>query len=132
MEVLKKIGWWTYAVLATILTLGVFPRFHWVTIQKRKTGGMRAGAFGCVYLYVKADERFPGTFDLRVKGMLTEQVFPLEKIAYVEREPGKLRIESSGGRVGTVQSWNTRPLVEYVTAHSLGYWRSQREGTGRS
>ena len=121
MEVLRKIGWWSYAVLATILTLGVFPRFHWVTVQKR-TAGMRAGRFGCTYLYVKADERFPGTFDLRVKGLFTEQVVALEKIAYVDRAPGRLLIESSGGRVAVVQAWHTRPLVDYVTAHVRGYW----------
>jgi len=122
-DVMKKIGWWTYAVLATILTLGVFPRFHWVTLQKQKTGGVRAGKFGCVYIYVKDGP--PGYRTLSVRKLLTEQSFPLDKIAYADREPGKVRIESSGGQIAWVQSWHSRAVVEFILAQTREHWKNR-------
>src|ERR1700749_400158 len=51
MQVLKKVGWYLYAVLATVLTLGVFIRFHLVTVRMNRLGGLRAGGLGGAHVY---------------------------------------------------------------------------------
>jgi hypothetical protein len=38
MKALKTAGWYFYATLVTILTLGVFIRFHLITVRKRTLG----------------------------------------------------------------------------------------------
>ena len=51
MQVLKQVGWYLYAVLATVLTLGVFIRFHLVTVRMNQLGGLRAGGLGGAHVY---------------------------------------------------------------------------------
>lgn len=112
MLVLKQIGWWVYAVLMTILTLGVFVRFHLVTKQLRELGGVRAGMFGCtlvIYGYLDR-EHF-----LAIRRWWGQDQIPLKQVASVGTMPiATITIETTGGKAPRIMAWSLAEVENYI------------------
>lgn len=127
---LKKIGWYAYAALATILTLGVFPRFHLITVRKRTLGGVRAGNFGCIHVYV-ADgptepDGWPTYSHLVIQKMFSMTELDLNKIAYINRKPIVVSVESTGGKIVSIATLQARKLETFLTLKCRIYWKTGR------
>jgi hypothetical protein len=116
MSVLKQIGWYTYAVLITVLTLGVFLRFHLITVRKRTLGGVRAGTYGCVHVY---REDLSNVSFVVVSGMVSKKRYPVSKVSYAETGVFKVRLSTSGSRRGgdrKINTWQTRTVATFINA----------------
>lgn len=120
MFILQKTGWYLYAALITVLTLGIYPRFHLITIRKTIIGGVRAGNFGCTHVYLDT-----GGKHLVISRMFSRQYMPLAAIAYVNKHPISVQLESSGGKRVNIATVQARQLEEYITLQSRIYWKTQ-------
>lgn len=114
-QLLKAAGWWAYAVLVAVLTLGLFIRFHLVTVRKRTLGGVRAGVYGGTHVYF---ERNPATGVpfLVIGTWHGKKRYPVNRIAYADTGPLTVSLESSGGKRSKLATWQTRTVAEFVNA----------------
>jgi hypothetical protein len=113
MNTLKAIGWYLYAVLATILTLGIFIRFHLVTVRERTLGGIRAGFWGGTHLY--REDKF-----LVVSKMLGKKRYPVVQISYADTGVLNVSLATSGSRnkraSRKINTWMTRSVAAFINA----------------
>jgi hypothetical protein len=119
MTILKQTGWYAYAALATILTIGGFLRFHLVTVRIRKIGGVRAGTYGGTHVY-----REKGSLSLTDYLVISKWHgkgrYPVRKIAYAQTGITNVRVESSGGQVTKLRTWQTRTVAAYINNQVAG------------
>jgi len=111
MKVLKAIGWYFYAVLVTILTLGGFLRFHLITVRRRTLGGVRAGTFGGIQIFRDADKF------LTVSRWRGKQRYPLNQISYAETGILSVGVDTSGSRPrkgNKFATWQTRTVADFI------------------
>ncbi len=127
MNILKQAGWYTYAALATILSMGIYPRFHLITVRKRTMGGVRAGRAGWIHVHLDPEFHY-----LVISGLFTKQHLPLDRIAYVEKQPMAVKIESTGGKTVNVFCTQPKVLERFVTTYVLKYFAGQRRATGQA
>ena len=106
MKALKTAGWYFYASLVSILTLGLFIRFHLITVRKR-TLGVRAGVLGCTHVQRGAEFLIISTWHGKKR-------FPANRIAYAQTGPLRVKLESSGGKTAALRTWQTRTVADYI------------------
>lgn len=107
MNALKAIAWYTYAVLATVLTIGLFIRFHLITVRKRELSGVRAGAYGCTHIY--REDKF-----VVVSTWHGKSRYPVSQISYAATGPLRVKLQSTGGLMGKLATWQTRPVASFI------------------
>jgi hypothetical protein len=117
MNILNKILWWIFAVLATVLTLGIWVRTHLVTVRMRTMGGVRAGAFGGTHLYHEAGH---GSDFLVISTWHGKSRYPINRIAYASIGLLKVSVESSGGKTSKLSTCQTRTVAEFVNKQVAG------------
>src|ERR1700744_3435596 len=94
-KIVKATLWYAYATVATIVTMGVFARFHLITVRKRTLGGVRAGTWGGIHVY---REDMAGASFLVVSRLLGKRRSPVSQISYAETGVFKVRVATSGSR----------------------------------
>jgi hypothetical protein len=114
VRVLATSAWYLYALLVTVLTLGIFPRFHLVTVRRRSMGGVRAGTYGGQHVY---REDLPNGSFLVVSSLLGKRRYPVSQISYAETGVFKVIVDTSGSRHGRkLNTWQTSAVSEFVNA----------------
>ena len=105
-------AWYLYATLATILTLGLFIRFHLITVRKRTLGGVRAGTFGCTHVYRESSFLVVSTWH-------GKQRYPVTQVSYAETGLFKVRVATSGSRRrggSKLRTWQTRTVSDFINS----------------
>jgi hypothetical protein len=113
MKIVKLTLWWIFAVLASILTLGIWDRSHLVTIRMRTLGGVRAGLFGGTHVYRESGN--PGDF-LVISRWRGKSRYPINRIAFASTGIWNVHIESSGGRTDKLMTWKTRKAAAFINS----------------
>lgn len=113
MNIVKQIAWWFFAVLASILTLGIWDRSHLVTIRMRTLGGVRAGLFGGTHVYRESGSQ--GDF-LVISRWRGKDRHPVNRIAFASTGIWTVSIESSGGKTSKLSTWKTRKVAAFINA----------------
>lgn len=119
MNILKQTGWWIYATLATILTLGLFARFHLITVRKRNLGGVRAGVLGCTHVYKEIKPAVQGNLGgafLVISTWYGKKRYPTGQIAYADTKPLTVHVASTGAPMSSLATWQTRTVASFVNA----------------
>ena len=114
MNILKQIGWWTYAVLMSILTLGIFIRFHLVTVRKRTLGGVRAGTYGGTHVYRTTTAPPLSAAYLVVSTWYGKKRFPVTHISFAQTKPFAVVVASTGTPVAKLNTWQTRTVANFI------------------
>lgn len=115
VKIVKGIGLVVLRTIQTVITIGLFWRFHWITKQIRASGGKHAGVFGMIYVH-SDEER------LVVSRMLTKTRIALRQIAAVDRSwfPFMgVQIDTTGKRAPLIPAWTPRALAEYIEAAAM-------------
>jgi hypothetical protein len=113
MNIVKQIAWWFFAVLASVVTLGIWDRSHLVTIRIRTLGGVRAGLFGGTHVYRESGN--PGDF-LVISQWHGKSRYPVNRIAFASTGIWKVSIESSGGKTSKLSTWKTAKVAAFINA----------------
>lgn len=114
MAILKQIGWYTYAALATILTFGVFLRFHLVTVRMRSLGGLRAGGLGGKHVYHEVGS-MSGADYIVVSTWFGKSRMPLKQLGHTETKLATVTIVFKGKRKPyALWAWSAGVVAEYV------------------
>lgn len=115
LTVLKHVGWFLYAVLATILTLGIFLRFHLLTLRLRpqELGGVRAGFYGCTHVY-RENAGISRSDFLVVSTWHGKSRYPVAHISHAQTGIFNVNVQSSGGRTAHLGTWETRRVAAFV------------------
>lgn len=111
VKILKTVAWYLYALMATVLTLGGFIRFHLITVRMRTLGGVRAGFFGGIHIYREADR------SLTVSTWLGKKRYPCSQISYAETGPFRVQVATSGSRKRggeKIATWQTRKVADFI------------------
>jgi hypothetical protein len=114
VKILKTTGWYIYAAILTILTIGMFPRFHLVTRRLHGLGGVRAGTFGGTHVYHETNAT--GDDFLLVSTWHGKARYPVRQIAYAGTGPLRVSVESTGGKTTKLATWQTRSVAAFVNA----------------
>jgi hypothetical protein len=105
---LKLAAWYgLYAPLMTIITLGGFIRFHLITVRERTLGGVRAGTFGEIHVYV--DDK--GLVVSRVTG---KRRIPFRQLADAETGVLKVRVDATSGHGARFGSWSPSTVAAFI------------------
>jgi hypothetical protein len=110
VKIIKGIGLVLLRTIQTVLTLGLFWRFHWITTQIRAKGGRHAGALGMIYVQSDGER-------LVISRMLRKTRVSLHQVAAVDRSwfpVMGVQIDTTGVRAPTVPTWAPRALGEYI------------------
>ncbi|CNF89684.1 Uncharacterised protein [Mycobacterium tuberculosis] len=113
MNIVKQIAWWLYAVLASVLTLGIWCRSHLVTIRMRTMGGVRAGVFGGTHIYRESESK--GDF-LVISRWRGKSRYPVSRIASASTGLWTVGVESSGGNTNKLPTWQTRTVAAFINS----------------
>lgn len=114
MKILKTSLWYLYAVLATILTLGAFIRFHLVTVRMRSLGGLRAGGLGGKHVYHEVGS-LTGADYMVVSTWLGKSRMPVKQLGHTETRLAAATIVFKGKRAPyRLFSWSAGVIAEYV------------------
>lgn len=115
VKILKVIGLVLLRTIQTVITIGLFWRFHWVTKQIRASGGKRGGVFGMTYVHSDGER-------LVISRMLTKTRIALSQIAAVDRSwfPYMgVQVDTTGERAPQIPAWTPRALAEYIEAAAM-------------
>lgn len=114
MKIFTTTLWYLYAVLATILTLGAFIRFHLVTVRIAKNGGKRAGGLGGKHVY----QETTGTNDTEYVTVSTwsgKNRMPVRQLGHTETRLATVTIVFKGKRKAyELWAWGAGSVAEYV------------------
>lgn len=111
MKYLKILGKCLLAVLLTILTLGVYIRFHLITARKRHMGGVRGGLLGGKHVYESQNK---ATF-IVVSTWRGKTRMPVMQLNHTASRMSVVTIAMYGKRQSIdVFSWQAARLAEFV------------------